>query len=104
MRHLGEVVFRHVCTHKAHIRARRGYEPTRETAMELFPESCRREYTVPQRTSRKIGSRQMAWGFEIGRIYNRGVDVHARFGGRQQGGIITSANHPVVSCVTGEAG
>src|SRR5262249_2412969 len=24
---LGDVVFRHVCTHKAHIRARRGYEP-----------------------------------------------------------------------------
>jgi hypothetical protein len=25
MTHLGDVVFRHVCTHKAHIRACRGY-------------------------------------------------------------------------------
>ena len=32
MTHLGEVVFRHG-THNAHIRARRGYEPTDEAAM-----------------------------------------------------------------------
>jgi hypothetical protein len=44
---------------------------------------------------RTIGSRQMAWGFEIGRIYNRRIDIHARFGGQQQRGIITpSAQHP----------
>jgi hypothetical protein len=33
MTHLGDVVFRHVCMHKAHIRARPGYEPTHEAAM-----------------------------------------------------------------------
>jgi hypothetical protein len=41
MTHLGDVVFRHVCTHKAHIRARRGYEPTREAAMAEFAKSWR---------------------------------------------------------------
>jgi hypothetical protein len=39
MTHMGEVVFRHVCTHKAHIRARRGYEPTRAAAMAAFAKS-----------------------------------------------------------------
>ena len=29
----------------------------------------------------------MAWGFEIGRVYNRRRDLHARFAGQQQGGI-----------------
>ena len=33
MTYLGDVVFRHVCTHKTRIRARRGYEPTDEAAM-----------------------------------------------------------------------
>jgi 5-methylcytosine-specific restriction enzyme A len=46
----------------------------------------------------------MAWGFEIGRIYNRLIDIHARFGGQQQGGIITPARHPVVIIITGEEG
>jgi hypothetical protein len=39
---LGDVVFRHVCTHKAHIRARRDYEPTREAAMTALAKSWRR--------------------------------------------------------------
>jgi hypothetical protein len=43
MTHLGEVVFRHVCTHNAHIRGRRGYEPTDEAAMAAFAKSWRRE-------------------------------------------------------------
>jgi hypothetical protein len=42
MTHLGDVVFRHVFTQKAHIRARRGYEPTREDAMAAFAKSWRR--------------------------------------------------------------
>ena len=29
----------------------------------------------------------MSGGFEIGRVYNRRNDIHARFGGQQQGGI-----------------
>src|SRR5262245_15614817 len=46
----------------------------------------------------------MAWGFEIGRVYNRRLDIHARFGGQQQGGIITPAQHPLVIIITGKEG
>jgi 5-methylcytosine-specific restriction enzyme A len=46
----------------------------------------------------------MSWGFEIGRAYNRRSDIHARFGGQQQGGIITPADHAVVIIITGEEG
>jgi 5-methylcytosine-specific restriction enzyme A len=46
----------------------------------------------------------MSWGFEVGRVYNRRSDIHARFGGQQQGGIITPADHPVVIIITGEEG
>lgn len=34
----------------------------------------------------------MTRGFEVGRVYNRRRDIHERFGGQQQGGIITPAN------------
>lgn len=46
----------------------------------------------------------MSFGFEIGKSYNRRADVHARFGGQQQGGIIIPAEHPVVIIITGEEG
>jgi len=46
----------------------------------------------------------MSWGFEIGHVYNRRIDVHGRFGGQQQGGIITPAQHPSVIIITGEEG
>jgi len=46
----------------------------------------------------------MSWGFEIGRLYNRRNDIHARFGGQQQGGIITPRDHPLVIIITGEIG
>ncbi|MGF6428346.1 HNH endonuclease [Bradyrhizobium elkanii] len=46
----------------------------------------------------------MSWGFEEGRVYNRRADIHAKFGGQQQGGIITPAQHPLVIVVTGEEG
>ncbi|MGO7501502.1 HNH endonuclease [Rhizobium ruizarguesonis] len=46
----------------------------------------------------------MSWGFERGRIYNRRQDIHGRFGGQQQGGIITPAQHGLVIIVTGEEG
>ena len=46
----------------------------------------------------------MSWGFETGRVYNRRVDIHERFGGQQQGGIITPAQHPIVIIITGEEG
>ncbi|WP_457586164.1 HNH endonuclease [Ensifer canadensis] len=46
----------------------------------------------------------MSWGFERGRIYNRRSDIHARFGGQQQGGIITPAKHNVIFIITGAEG
>ena len=46
----------------------------------------------------------MSWGFEAGRVYHRRNDIHARFGGQQQGGIITPKDHPLVIIVTGEEG
>lgn len=46
----------------------------------------------------------MSWGFEKGRVYHRRDDIHARFGGQQQGGIITPAQHALVIIITGEEG
>ena len=46
----------------------------------------------------------MTWGFEVGRVYNRRIHIHGRFGGQQQGGIITPAQHPIVIIITGEEG
>jgi 5-methylcytosine-specific restriction protein A len=46
----------------------------------------------------------VSWGFEVGRAYNRRNDIHARFGGQQQGGIITPSLHPLVIIITGEEG
>jgi 5-methylcytosine-specific restriction enzyme A len=47
----------------------------------------------------------MAFGqFEVGRVYNRRRDIHARFGGQQQGGISTPASVPVIFAFTGESG
>jgi 5-methylcytosine-specific restriction protein A len=46
----------------------------------------------------------MPYGFEVGRIYNRRSDIHVRFGGQQQGGIITPSKHPMEIVITGEAG
>lgn len=46
----------------------------------------------------------MPWGFDRGRVYHRRQDIHARFRGQQQGGIITPAEHALVIIVTGEEG
>lgn len=46
----------------------------------------------------------MVWGLELGRLYNRRTDIHARFGGQQQGGIITPAHYNLVVIITGEGG
>lgn len=46
----------------------------------------------------------MAWGFEKDRVYNRRAEIHARFGGQQQGGIITPSRHSLVIIITGEEG
>lgn len=48
----------------------------------------------------------MAWGFVEGRVYNRRQDIHARFRGQQQGGIITPAekNFPIIIITGAEGG
>lgn len=46
----------------------------------------------------------MTWGFERGRVFNRTRDIHERFGGQRQGGIITPSAFPLVIAITGEAG
>ncbi|WP_029584633.1 HNH endonuclease signature motif containing protein [Bradyrhizobium sp. URHD0069] len=46
----------------------------------------------------------MSWGFERGRVYNRRADIHNRFEGQQQGGIITPKQYPLVLIITGEEG
>jgi 5-methylcytosine-specific restriction protein A len=53
---------------------------------------------------RYVWGKSMSWGFERGRIYNRRKDIHAPFGGQQQGGIITPAKHALVIIITGEEG
>ncbi|MBM3605120.1 MAG: HNH endonuclease [Alphaproteobacteria bacterium] len=47
----------------------------------------------------------MSWGFEKGRVYNRRADIHARFGGQQQGGIVTPADPASpIFLITGQEG
>lgn len=42
--------------------------------------------------------------FEVGEVYNRRDDLHARYGGQQQGGISTPADHPLIFLFTSETG
>jgi 5-methylcytosine-specific restriction protein A len=42
--------------------------------------------------------------YEIGKVYNRRADIHDPFGGQQQGGISTPANHPYIFLFTGDTG
>ena len=37
-------------------------------------------------------------------LYHRRRDIHARFGGQEQGGMITPADHKLVFLVTGSSG
>lgn len=46
----------------------------------------------------------MSWSFEEGKTYNRRADIHNKFGGQQQGGIITPSQRPLVIIITGEEG
>jgi 5-methylcytosine-specific restriction protein A len=46
----------------------------------------------------------MTWGFEVDRVYNRRDDIHSRFSGQQQGGIITPREHNLIILVTGSEG
>lgn len=46
----------------------------------------------------------MLWPFELHRAYHRRNDIHARFGGQQQGGISTPANIPGIFIFTSQGG
>jgi len=46
----------------------------------------------------------MVLNYQIGQLYNRRRDIHARFGGQMQGGISTPAEHPIVFAFTGSSG
>jgi 5-methylcytosine-specific restriction protein A len=47
----------------------------------------------------------MPWGqFKEQQTYNRRRDIHAVYGGQQQGGICTPSGHPIVVIFTGESG
>ena len=47
----------------------------------------------------------MPWGpFHEQRIYNRRRDIHAIYGGQQQGGVCTPSLHPLVILFTGSSG
>jgi hypothetical protein len=43
-------------------------------------------------------------GFQVGKIYDRRREIHARFGGQAQGGISTPAGVPLIFLFTGESG
>ena len=42
--------------------------------------------------------------FVVGKIYNRRLDIHGRYGGQQQGGMSTPKHFPLVLLFTGDAG
>ena len=42
--------------------------------------------------------------FEVGRIYNRREEIHAVYGGQQQGGISTPRECPLIFLFTGKSG
>lgn len=46
----------------------------------------------------------MRWGFVRGQTYHRRRDIHAIYGGQQQGGIITPSKYNVIFIMTGKRG
>lgn len=42
--------------------------------------------------------------FEVGRLYSRRGDVHAKYGGSGQGGISPCKSHPLIFLFTGQSG
>ena len=42
--------------------------------------------------------------FEIGKVYHRRQEIHAPYGGQQQGGMSTPKDYPVIFLFTGESG
>lgn len=46
----------------------------------------------------------MSWGYVLGESYVRRTDIHDRYGGQRQGGIITPSKHNVIFIMTGKRG
>ena len=46
----------------------------------------------------------MTLGFQVGQLYHRRDDIHARYGGQQQGDIATPTAVPAVFLFTGDGG
>ena len=42
--------------------------------------------------------------FKVGRVYHRRGDLHAEYGGQQQGGISTPADYPLIFLFTSDSG
>ena len=42
--------------------------------------------------------------FNPGQVYHRRSDIHAKYGGQEQGGISTPRNHPYVFLFSGDSG
>jgi 5-methylcytosine-specific restriction enzyme A len=42
--------------------------------------------------------------FEVGRVYNRRLEIHEPYGGQSQGGISTPRDWPFIFLFTGESG
>lgn len=51
-----------------------------------------------------LGKRDTDLPFDVGALYSRKAQIHALFGGQQQGGISTPKDQPFVIIFTGEAG
>ncbi|HEX8294384.1 MAG TPA: HNH endonuclease [Pyrinomonadaceae bacterium] len=60
--------------------------------------------TAPQSERALDQTRSDIAGFEVGRVYHRRNDIHARFGGQEQGGISTPRDAPYIFLFTGESG
>lgn len=46
----------------------------------------------------------MGWDFEVGKLYSRHADIHDRYGGQEQSGIVTPRGVPGIFLFTGSGG
>ncbi|MFC5082143.1 HNH endonuclease [Microvirga arabica] len=62
-------------------------------------------FNEPLKLDKLQSGKIMPWGpFQEQQLYNRRRDIHAVYGGQQQGGICTPGEHTVVIVFTGESG
>jgi 5-methylcytosine-specific restriction protein A len=78
------------------------YGPRPVEEIDTVYEHLARQYDVARAGDQAAASDQPT--FEIGRVYSRRADIHARYGGQQQGGISTPARFRCVFLFTGPTG